>query len=89
MKPRFLLDPGHVTSAVDGQLRYVGAADLARLHGVPLEACLVLPDGYDFDAAEERSRMLARAKRDGLPVLAPRADGAYPSLSPTPTPTKE
>ena len=43
MTARYLLCPGQVQSASDGQWHHVSASQLAMLYRVPLGDCLVLP----------------------------------------------
>lgn len=41
MAARYILHPGPVTSAVGGDIMFVGARRLARLYGVRLSDCVV------------------------------------------------
>lgn len=65
---RYVVLPGWVTSASDGDRHYVPARKLVRLYGVPWEECIVLDDdddGYDEDFVR------------GLTALRPRSSGDY------------
>lgn len=77
MRPRYLLCPGPVRSAVDGQQHHVGAAELAALYGVPMSECFVLPDPLNHAGRVDRQVLLSRAVRGELFLLRPRADGRY------------
>ena len=72
MSVRYLLCPGWVRSRVDGDRHYVTASQLAALYGVPLSACLVLPE-----IGPERAVVLFRATGQKLIELKPRSDGRY------------
>lgn len=63
--PVYVLLPGPVRSAHDGQLHYIGASALAQLYGVPLSRCVVWQNG-------PRAPVPA-----GAVFLRPRADGIY------------
>lgn len=76
MTARYLLCPGIVTSRTDGDRHYVGAAELARLYGVPKANCLVLPHWSTMNHFH-RASLLERAARGELIALRPRADGDY------------
>lgn len=41
MAVRYILHPGPVTSTINGDIRFVGGRQLARLYGVPLADCVV------------------------------------------------
>lgn len=43
----FVLHPGYVTSATDGELHYVNSRDLARLYRIPYSECEVIWDEQD------------------------------------------
>lgn len=60
---RFLVRPGQIRSRNDGDFHYVGAADLARLYGLPLGSWRV------YDPRTDRNTT--------LPVLRPRFSGYY------------
>lgn len=79
MTPRYLLCPGSVRSRMDGQWRYFGARDLARLYGVAMSDCLVLPrhDEPMLGGGILRAELLAQADRGQLIALWPRTDGHY------------
>ena len=77
MRPRYLLCPGLVLSATDGQQHHVGAAALAALYGVPLSECFVLPDAVNHAGRVDRQVLLSRVVRGELVLLRPRHDGDY------------
>lgn len=84
MTARYLLCPGLVRSRADGDRHHVGAMDLARLYGVRVADCLVLPPQRP-ENHRARMDLLDRVRLGELVALQPRADGQYqlPSL-PTP-----
>ena len=86
MTARYLLCPGDVRSRSDGQWHHVGASELARLYGVPMAACLVLParERGALGGGRARVAMLARADRGELVALWPRANGDYRLPAPRP-----
>lgn len=63
-EPIYVLVPGWVRSASDGDRHYVGARQLAALYRVPLRRCLVKAD---------RPRQFP----EGAVFLHPRPDGNY------------
>ena len=69
---RYLLCPGPGRSPSDGQMHSIGARELARLYGVPMHECLVMPSKPPLSrwALEE-------VERGGLIALHPRPDGVY------------
>ena len=76
MTARYLLCPGPVISRVDGDRHHVGASELARLYGVPMAACVVLPPQRP-EHHRERMALLDRVRAADLVGLFPRADGDY------------
>lgn len=70
---RYVLYPGYVTSKTDGQYHYIPSYELARLYGVPLNAC-VMPPGDHMPPSVHEYFWRTHA---GLPVLRPRYDGDY------------
>ena len=66
---RYILYPGPVRSQTDGQVHYVGAADLAQLYGVRLSECVVMASGC---LEIPQGVVLSGARH-----LRPRADGQY------------
>lgn len=76
---RYLLCPGEVRSRVDGQWHHVGASELARLYGVRMADCEILPEAEPGALGGGRARftMLARADRGEFIALHPRSDGYY------------
>ena len=44
-KPKYLLFPGWVRSKNDSDQHFITASQLARLHGVDIRECLVVPYG--------------------------------------------
>lgn len=78
MAVRYLLCPGQVKSRTDGDWHHIGARDLARLYGVRLDECLMLPDPGRERFSCERLRLLKRCESGGdLVQLRPRGDGDY------------
>ena len=75
MKPIYLLCPGPVPDAVTGTWGRIGAAHLARLYGVTLADCLILPE-RSTDPQRNLWRDALLARRD-LAQLWPRNDGVY------------
>ena len=68
---KYLLAPGWVTSSRDGRRHFVGVLDLIRLYNLKPGTYRTLGDHPD------RATAAARAERDGLVVLYPRANDAY------------
>lgn len=68
---KYLLAPGWVASARDGQRHFVGVPDLIRLYNLKPGTYRTLGDHPD------RATAVARAERNGLVVLHPRADDDY------------
>ncbi|HDR9259590.1 TPA: hypothetical protein QDB21_005612 [Burkholderia vietnamiensis] len=73
MKPAYVLHPGPITSATDGDSHYIDASALVRLYG--------LRDGeyviYEPPRAFDRARSWRRDPYEGMTHLFPRADGNY------------
>jgi len=77
MNPRYLLCPGDVRSRPDGQVHYVPAMVLARLYGVQLSDCVILPGTRTPADRSMRSAWLARAAAGEIVPLLPREDADY------------
>lgn len=67
---KYLVIPGNVTSRSDGDIHFISARELMRLHGVSRNECIVLEDS-------ESLRGFTQDFRNSLQVLAPRSDGKY------------
>lgn len=83
MTARYLLCPGLVRSRVDGQVHHIGADQLARLYGVSMAECLVMP----LQRPEHhyiRTALLNLVRQGELIALHPRYDGAYTLPQPAP-----
>lgn len=76
MTARYLLCPGMVRSAVDGDAHHIGASQLAALYRVPMADCVVLPPQRPC-LHRERMALLDRVRSGELIGLTPRADGDY------------
>lgn len=76
MSALYLLCPGLVTSCTDGDRHYIGASQLAMLHGVRMADCLVMPPQT---LANHRTRMalLDRVRAGELIALSPSFNGKY------------
>ena len=61
---RYILHPGFIISASDGDRHYIGAAKLAKLYGLPLAKCIVITSPR-------------YQEQDGDVHLRPRYDGDY------------
>lgn len=70
---KFILHPDHVRSKNDGDLHYIGAAQLARLYGVKMSECLIA------GTPEE----VHRSPTTEVVHLYPREDGSYPASGTT------
>lgn len=83
---RYLLCPGPVRSRADGDLHYVGAAQLAALYRVHLADCVTLPAAEPGAQGGGRARLglIARADRGEFVALWPRHDGDYRLPEPRP-----
>jgi hypothetical protein len=77
MPARYLLCPGPVRSRTEGQSRYVPAMTLARIYGVQLSDCIILPGTRTPGDRALRSAWLARAAAGEIVALHPRDDGDY------------
>lgn len=78
MTARYLLCPAEVRSRADGQWHHVSAGELAALYGVPMAACVVLPEPGSERFQCERLRLIERTEAGGdLIALKPRYDGDY------------
>lgn len=78
MSPQYLLCPGLVRSQVDGGMHQVNAAQLARLYGVRIDQCVVLPEPGRERFHCERLRLLRRCEVGGdMVLLTLRTDGDY------------
>ncbi len=73
---RYLLLPGLVRSAADGDVHHVGASQLARLYRVSMADCIVMPPQTPANH-RKRVALLARAQSGELTALTPRDDGKY------------
>lgn len=67
---KYLLFPGYVRSKVDGDEHFIGAVQLAQLHGVDLRECVVVPWGQE-------ESVLAGRDCSKLKVLRPSYHGTY------------
>lgn len=82
-KTKYVLFPGEITSATDGDRHRVGAGQLVHLYGVDPRECIVFdppqgwPDSLIESALREHSRL-------GLIALYPRTDGRYTLPAPAP-----
>ena len=74
---RYLLCPGTVRSATDGDYHYITATNLAQLYGVPMDRCVVLPDRDTPWEIRDRMRYLEMVAKGEMLKLAPRANGNY------------
>ena len=83
---RYLLCPGPVRSRADGDLHYVGAAQLAALYRVHLADCVTLPAAEPGALGGGRAHrdLLAHADSGDLIALWPRHDGDYRLPEPRP-----
>lgn len=77
MTKQYLLCPGTVRSATDGQRHYIPAEELARLYNVPMNRCVVLPDRDTPWEILDRMRYLDKLSKGELLKLVPRANGNY------------
>ena len=68
---RYLLAPGHIISATDGDRHYINASTLCKLYGVKRAECIDLSRLLDA----QRRRVVSDCP--DLPILAPRYDGDY------------
>jgi len=71
---KYALHPGYVRSKFDGDEHFITAGQLAHLHGVPMQECVVVP----WDDPRENS--LKGFKRDDLVHLYPSYHGNYRRL---------
>ena len=71
---RYVLCPGRVTSASDGDRHYISAMQLARLYGVPYAACEIYEPAPYWPTSFYRWR---REKWASLIWLHPKPDGDY------------
>lgn len=74
MNRRYVLHPGPVKSRNDGQVHFIGAAQLADLYNVSLRDCITYPTGCGTESVIRR-----RIWRDPVDAvhLHPRYDGNY------------
>lgn len=74
MNRRYVLHPGKVRSKNDGQVNYIGAAQLADCYGVSLRDCITYPVGSDAESV-----IMRRIWRDPVDAvhLHPKYDGNY------------
>lgn len=70
---RYVLCPGYVVSARDGDEHFIGARQLAHLYGVPLNQCVIPPDHRMPQSLRDRFW----SRHANLPKLVPRYDGDY------------
>ena len=77
MTRRYLLCPGLVRSSTDGDRHYISAAQLARLYGVSMDDCHVLPNDNEWASRMKRRFLLDRVDGGELVPLRPRHDGDY------------
>lgn len=78
MVKKYMLHPGRVISKKDGDEHYIQADQLARLYGVPLNECLIVPAGDALYGAN--------LERTDVIHLHPRYSGDYtlpPNLNST------
>lgn len=74
---RYLLCPGLVVSATDGQIHHVSASELRALYGVQPQECLVMPAERGGPLCGLRRWSLEAVERGELIALRPRDDGDY------------
>ena len=65
---KYILHPGWVTSVTDGDRHFIGARELADLHGVNLLECMAAPAGWSI-----RTKYLP----GGAKHLYPSVNGVY------------
>jgi hypothetical protein len=70
---RYVLCPGYVMSQRDGDEHFIGAVQLARLYGVPLNECATAPD----HRTPESVQASFWRRHANLPKLVPRYSGDY------------
>ena len=75
---RFVLHPGLVPSANDGDHNYVGAPMLAHLYGVPLKECIVIRDDQDLRGQDLDAYLHLYPKRYGYIRVTAQERLAYP-----------
>jgi hypothetical protein len=71
---KYVLCPGKVISINDGDRHYIGAMQLAKLYGVPVEECAIYEPAPWWTASLYQS---AYREHEGLIRLRPRSDGDY------------
>ena len=76
MTARYLLCPGLAVSHTVGSRHYVGADQLAALHGVRMSDCLVMPPQRPANQ-RERMALLERVRSGELIALVPSFNGKY------------
>jgi hypothetical protein len=72
--PKYLIMPGQVKSATDGQSHFISAFKLMNLYGVRLRDCLIYPTG---SSTRDQIRQRELDRRTELIRLGPRNDGKY------------
>jgi hypothetical protein len=85
MTARYVLCPGPVRSARDGQLHHVSAGELRALYRVDPRDCLVMPVAPRVGRCGLREWVLEAIDAGDLVPLGPRYDGDY-TLPPPPQP---
>lgn len=71
---KYVVCPGHVTSAKDGQRHFISARALAELYGVPMNECVT----YDYDqACKSPAYEHTNEWKLALIQLHPKRDGDY------------
>jgi hypothetical protein len=72
---RYVLCPGTIVSAKDGDVHFINAHTLAQLYGVRFDECVVYPAGDQ--EWHDKMRNHLRREFSHLPWLHPRYDGNY------------
>ena len=77
--PRYALFPGKVVSRNDRQVHHVDALALARLYGVSIAECAIVPEIYTSPGSSrgERDALIRMVESRGMLQLHPRSDGDY------------
>jgi hypothetical protein len=76
-RKRYLLRPSSVVSKSDGEVHHIGAAELARLHGVDVRRCVVIPEGEEWPRGMGPLHTEALREAAGLKLLTPSYHGNY------------
>lgn len=78
---KYLVRPSKVVSKNDGDVHFIGAREIMRLHGVDPRECIVIPPGEEWPQGYGPLYTEAQRKAAGFKLLTPAYCGNYGEVS--------